>query len=237
MNSKYIRSKVILFSTAISLLAFTVRSYALALYGASAAGGPGELYILDSASGAVLQDVGPLNDSGSVNYGITGLAFHPTTRVLYGSTANNVAATRAKLVTINTNSGLVTVIGSYGMASGTLADIAFDSAGNLWGISSVGGARLYSINITTGQATLVGSSGVTGTSGGGLAISSAGVFYSTPTASRFGMFNSTTGLYTDLGNPAKPLGGAYAALSFDKYWRSLRSQLGSRFGVNSSCDH
>src|SRR5205085_2430562 len=68
----------------------------------------------------------------------------------------------------------------------------------------------------TGQATLVGPNGVsTSTTGGGLAISSGGVFYGTPTASRFGTYNSSTGAYTNIANPTKPAGGAYGALAFN----------------------
>ena len=63
---------------------------------------------------------------------------------------------------------------------------------------------------------MVGPNGVsTSTTGGGLAISSGGTFYGTPTASRFGTYNSGSGAYTDIGNPAKPNGGGYGALDFD----------------------
>jgi hypothetical protein len=109
-----------------------------------------------------------------------------------------------------------------------MADIGFDSAGNLYGVGSIGGPQLYSINIATGQATQVGAgSGLTSTSGGGLAISSAGVFYGTPTASRYGTYDSTTGAYTNITNPAKPGGGgSYAALDF--------SPSGVLYGLNSA---
>jgi len=96
-----------------------------------------------------------------------------------------------------------------------MADLAFDSAGNLYGIGSIGGPQLYSINILTGQATVIGSTGLTSTTGGGLAISPSGVFYGTPTSARFGTYNSGTGAYLNIANPAKPLGGGYGALDFD----------------------
>ncbi|MEO6183744.1 MAG: Calx-beta domain-containing protein, partial [Verrucomicrobiota bacterium] len=200
---------------ALAALALTSSANALVFYGSTAAGGPGELYILDPATGAVVQDIGPLNDSVSTNYGITGLAFHPFTGVLYGSTAGNDTNTYRKLVTINTNTALITVIGSYNAGNSTMGDIAFDSSGNLYGVSTSGGARLHSINIGTGQATLIGSSGVTFTEGGGLAISSTGVFFSTPTSGRFGTYNPVSGAYTQIVAPTRPVGGAYAALAFD----------------------
>lgn len=199
---------------------FTVNIYAATLYATSAAGGPGELFILDPATGGMVQDIGPLNDSGNTNYPVTGLAFDPTTGVLYGSTANSVAAVRAKLITINPTNAEVTVIGDFNVGNqggnpATMADIAFDVTGSLYGIGSVAGPQLYSINIHTGQATSTGDSGLTGTSGGGLAISAAGVFYGTPNSDNFGTYNPSTGQYSNITNPFKPLGGSYAALSFD----------------------
>jgi len=181
------------------------------------------LYILNSANGALLQDVGPLNDANSVNYPITGLAFHPTTGVLYGSTGNNPVATAARLVSIDPVTALVTVIGSFNAGpvntSGTpatMADLAFDAAGNLYGVGSIGGPQLYSINTATAQATVIGGTGLTSTSGGGLAISpDTSTFFGTPTSSRFGTYNSGDGTYTNIAAPTRPVGGAYAALDFD----------------------
>ena len=198
---------------------------AAVMFASTAAGSPGELYRIDSTNGAVIQDVGPLNDALSTNYPITGLAFHPVTGVLYGSTGNaGAAATQARLVTIDPVTALVTVIGSYNAgpvnSSGdpsTMADIAFNLAGQLFGVASIGGPNLYSINTATGQATLVGPNGVSiSTTGGGLAISPTNAFFGTPTASRFGTYDSTTGAYTNIANPAKPTGGGgYGALAFD----------------------
>jgi len=202
-----------------------------ALYAATSAGAPGELYIINPATGGMLADIGPLNDSLGANYPITGLAFSPISGMLYGSTGN-AGATDARLVTINPATGLVTPIGLFnagpvnsGGTPTTMADIAFDLSGNLYGVASIGGPNLYSINLLTGQATLVGANGVsTSTTGGGLAISAGGVFYGTPTASRFGTYNSGTGAYVNIANPAKPAGGGYGALSFD--------QSGVLFGLN-----
>ena len=205
------------------MLALAARTEAATLYGSTAAGGPGELYIINPATGAVVQDVGPLNDAFGVNYGVTGLAFNPFNGLLYGSTGNSVAATAARLITINPNTALVTVVGSFnaGPVSGsgtpaTMADIAFDpTSASLFGVGSVGGPQLYSINLGTGQATVLGTTGLTSTTGGGLAVSTASIFYGTPTASRFGTYNPGTGAYTDIANPTKPVSGAYAALAFD----------------------
>jgi hypothetical protein len=195
---------------------------AATLYASSAAGATGELYILNPVTGAVVQNIGPLNDALGANYPITGLAFHPTTGVLYGSTGNNPAATAARLVTINPATALVTVIGSFnaGPVNGTgtpstMADIGFNAAGVLYGVGSIGGPQLYSINIATAQATVIGNTGLTSTTGGGVAVSPGGTIFGTPTATRFGTY-SLAGAYTNIANPTKPTGGgAYGALDFD----------------------
>jgi hypothetical protein len=210
-------------SCALALMLLSARADALTLYASTAAGTTGELYILDSATGAVVQDIGPLNDINNVNYPITGLAFQPHTGILLGSTGNNPAATAGLLVKINPLTAEVLVIGPFnaGPVSGsgtpaTMADLAFDSAGILYGVGSIGGPHLYTINTSTGQATAVGNSGLTSTSGGGLAISSAGVFYGTPTSLRYGTYDSTTGAYTNITAPSLPAGvGAYTSLDFN----------------------
>src|SRR4051794_8085104 len=192
------------------------------LYASTSAGAPGELYIINQSTGAVVQDLGPLNDVNSVNYPITGLAFSPVNGVLYGSTGNK-GTVDGELVTINPATGLVTLVGPFnagptntGGTPATMADLAFDPTGNLYGVSSIGGPNLYSINVATGQATLVGPNGVsTSSTGGGLAISGGGVFNGTPTSTRFGTYNPGTGAYTNIASPTRPVGGAYAALSYD----------------------
>ncbi|HEY3393608.1 MAG TPA: PEP-CTERM sorting domain-containing protein [Lacipirellulaceae bacterium] len=211
-----------LLSTVVAL-ATCAHAYGATLYGATASGSPGRLYVLNSTNGSQVQDVGPLNDVTGLNYPITGLAFHPTTGVLYGSTGNNPVATAGRFVAINPATAQVTAIGPFNAGpvndSGTpatMTDLAFDSAGNLFGVASIGGPQLYSINIATGQATVIGNSGIASTTGGGLAISSSGVFYGTPTASRFGTYDTTTGVFTNIAAPNRPgNAGALAALDFD----------------------
>jgi len=219
--SEGLRTCAFIFTCALGFASLE-RTANAALYGATSAGGPGELYSLNPANGNALSDIGALNDLQNVNYPITGLAFNPATGLLYGSTGNSVLSTAAKLVTINPLTAKVTVIGSFntGVASSsgtpaTMADIAFDAAGNLYGVASIGGPQLYSISLATGQATVIGGTGLTSTSGGGLAISPGGIFYGTPTSTRFGTYNSGTGTYSNIANPVKPVGGAYAALDFN----------------------
>ena len=205
-----------------SLFLLAERADARVLYGSTAAGGPGQLYVLDATTGALISNVGPLQDGAGSNYPVTGLAFHPITKVLYGSTGNNPVGTAARLLTIDPSTALVTVIGSFnaGPVNGsgtpaTMTDLSFDALGNLFGVGSIGGPQLYSIDIATGQATVIGSTGLTSTTGGGLAIDPSGVFYGTPTATRYGTYDSMTGAYTNIAAPLRPAGGGgYGALSF-----------------------
>jgi hypothetical protein len=129
----------------------------------------------------------------------------PHDGALHGSTANSEAAKPSRSILTVTADGLFNAgpTNSSGTPA-TMADIAFDAAGNLYGVGSIGGPQLYSINTTSGQATAVGAgTGLTSTSGGGLAIG-AGGFYGTPTSSRFGTYDSVTGAYTNIANPTKP---------------------------------
>jgi hypothetical protein len=193
--------------------AWTQQADAQQLYGATS-GGHGELYLLNTGTGGVLQDIGPLNDSGTINYSVTGLAYNPVNGLLYGSTGG---ASGHSLLTINAASGLVTVIGSFNVGTATMTDLAFDTTGHLYGISSSGGANLYSVNIATGQATEIGSSGLSFTEGGGLAISSGGIFYAAPIPGEYGTYDPITGAYTHIAAPATPAGAgsSYAALAFN----------------------
>jgi hypothetical protein len=187
------------------------RADAQTLYGATSSG-HGELYTLNPATGGVIQDIGALNDAAAINYSVSGLAFNPITGVLYGATGG---VSGHSLLMINPVNGLVTVVGSFNAGTATMTDLAFDSSGKLYGISSSGGANLYTINTATGQATLIGNSGAAFTEGGGLAISG-GVFYGAPMPGEYGTYNPITGVYTHIATPATPAGGgSYAALAFN----------------------
>jgi hypothetical protein len=216
---------------ALAALGTASRADAGIIFGATAAGAAGHLYTLQP-NGAMATDIGATNDAGGTNYPITGLAFHPTSGLLYGSTGNNPSTTAARLVTIDPATALVTVIGAFdagptnteGVGS-TMTDLAFDASGNLYGVGSIGGPQLYSINPLTGKATVIGGTGLTSTSGGALAIDSAGAAYGSPTGTRFGTYNTTTGAFTLIANPVEPTGGgAWGAFDFD--------ETGALYGLN-----
>jgi hypothetical protein len=155
---------------------FAGHANAAPLYGATGTGGgTGTLVSIDPLTGAYTV-IGPLNDALGQNYRLTGLAFHPITGVLYGSSNNTSPTNPQSLVIVDPLTGLVTLVGSYGQDSQTMADLTFTPDGTLYGWLEPSDDDLFSINTATGQATLVGESGI-GTYGSGLAANSAGVVY------------------------------------------------------------
>lgn len=117
------------------------------LYGAKGGSSASDLYTLSTTTG-VATSVGPTGRA------LTGLAFDPTSGILYGSTSNQSPLNARALVTVDPTTGATTLVGAYGIGSDTLADIAFDSLGNLFGFSA-SGHKLYSVNKSTGVATVI----------------------------------------------------------------------------------
>lgn len=151
------------------LLSFPAQSQTL--YVATGSGGvTGNLYTVDPTTAAATV-VGPIL-AGGLPIAMTGLAFDPTTNILYGITSNNSPNIARHLVTINPATGLATDIGALGIGG---ADIAFDAAGNLY-MSSGNATNLYSVNKATGVATVIGATG-TGNGGSGLAINAGGTAF------------------------------------------------------------
>ena len=95
-----------------------------------------------------------------------------------------------RLGTVDVATGSTTVVGNMGRV---MLDIAFDSMGNLWGIS---GGNLYSVNSATAVSTLVGA-----TTGAGsinsLVFGPGGVLYAAGTS--LYSLNTTTGAGTLIG--------------------------------------
>lgn len=125
-------------------------SEAAVLYAADgSAGHLSSLVILDQSTGAVTSVVGP------IGFAVTGLAVHPTTGVLYGSTSNLSPVAAGSLIRIDKATGAGTLIGSYGISGSTMPDLTFTSDGTLYGWAQPFNA-LHTINLTTGLATRVG---------------------------------------------------------------------------------
>jgi outer membrane protein assembly factor BamB len=126
-------------------LASDTRRASFTLWGVSEAG---LLYTLDPATGLAISSI-PITGT---RFTIANLAFDPVTRVLYGSTSNHINDGRESLYTIDPRTGLATYIGPVGAYS--VAALAFDRSGRLWGITAVS-EKLYSIDTHTGAGTFV----------------------------------------------------------------------------------
>lgn len=132
---------------------------------------------------------------GPIGFAITGLAFDPTSGVLYGVTSNNSAADPHSLITIDPLTGAGTLVGDLGLGSDNASDIAFADDGTLYAWTTISGV-LASINISTGAMTLIGATGVFG---GGISFASF-VLYHIPrlTSDDIGSVDTSTGLETPI---------------------------------------
>lgn len=171
------------------------------LYGA-ASGSNSPLYIVNPATGAT-------TSVGNIGLGVTGLAEHPTTGVLYGVTALGGSDTNRRLISIDKATGAGSVIGSLGR---TVADITFRADGTLFGWTETGD-DLVTINLTTGAATVVGNAGIS-TAGSGLAFDKNGTLYFVRTGTELRTINPATGVSTLLGSLTGSPTGRVNSLTF-----------------------
>lgn len=185
---------------------------AAVLYGAKGGSSASALYTIDPATGDE-------TSVGATGIAITGLAFHPISDVLYATTTNlSPSSTNRKLYTIDPTTGTATLVGALSIGSRTVPDIAFDSAGVLYGWQT-SDTQLVTINISTGVATTYGPTGGVAVSGGGISINSGGTVYTAFSGNPQHLFNidPSTGARTDLGAMSGSIGGENcAALSFDE---------------------
>jgi hypothetical protein len=183
------------------------------------------LYILNPATGAVVSVVGP------IGFAVTGLAVHPATGVLYGSTSRASLNSPGSLIRIDKTTGAGTVIGGFGIGTQSMADLTFTSDGTLYGWLEPSADDLHTINLTTGAATSVGNSGLS-TSGSGLAAGPGDVLYFTGDGSdgTLRTVNRTTGITTVVANltGSPPPDDSIGALAF--------SPGGALYGVHIDTD-
>src|SRR5260221_1500786 len=101
------------------------------------------LLLLNPANGAVTSTIGP------IGFAVTGLAQNPLTGQVFGSTTALSTNAPRSLITVNTTTGAGTAIGPFGLLNESLADLAFDNAGILYGWGSMTG-NLFRVNQATG---------------------------------------------------------------------------------------
>lgn len=185
---------------AITCLFLGGSSRAQVLYAATGSvGSAASLYTVDPAT-AVSTLVAPVTIGGAP-IALTGLAFHPTTGVLYGITGGAPSNFRRSLVTIDASTGAATLIGTY--TPTIISDITFGGDGTLYGWVTTtnppnGIKELCSLNLTTGAVTLIGPPQGGVTEGGGLSFDTGGILYAAAATSTGSLYtvDKTTGTIT-----------------------------------------
>ena len=134
----------------------------------------GSLYMVDPRTGAA-KAVGGLRIRGRP-IGITGLAVHPRTGVLYGVTAGSSPNHRNSLVTIDPNTAEATLVGEMRVAG---SDVTFNNEGDLF-IWLPDTNQVGRINIASGRVTALGEIGDSTRLEGGIAFDAHGKLFTTP---------------------------------------------------------
>lgn len=178
MNGRTILSIV---AAAFLTLAFPARGQVHTLYAASVRSGgtnadvpiAGNLYTVNLANGAATL-IGAIRLPGAKAIGVTGMAFHPQTGILYGITSEQSPNSPHSLVTIDATSGAATLVGDLGIVG---SDVAFDPVGTLY-VWMQGTSQLGTVNVSTAAVTPIGKPGPAGPAAG-MAIDPAGMVYVT----------------------------------------------------------
>ncbi|HUL97603.1 MAG TPA: hypothetical protein VLT89_16440 [Usitatibacter sp.] len=121
----------------------------------------GNLYSVNLASGTATL-VGAIRLPGSKAIGVTGMAFHPQTGILYGITSEQSPNSPSSLVTIDPATGAATLVGDLGTIG---SDIAFDSKGTLY-VWLPATSRIGIVNVSTAAVTPIGRPGPAGSPAG-----------------------------------------------------------------------
>lgn len=221
-HAAFLARRAGLFASAFGLLLGS-GSAGATLYGATGGNAFSDLYTINPATGAAVS-VGP------IGFAVTGLAFDPTTGILYGVTSNQSPASPHSLITVDPATGAGTLIGDEQLGNTGIADITFDASGTLYGWSE-GSDELVSIDKSTGQATQLGDTGLS-TYGSGI-VDVGGILYFTGQGNEQDLrtVNKATGATTVVatlnGGPGFP-GDPIAALTTDG--ATLYGALNTDFG-------
>ena len=137
--------------------------YAASVRSTVAADAPiaGNLYSVNLANGTATL-VGAIRLPGSKPIGVTGLAAHPNSGVLYGITSELSPNSPRSLVTIDSASGAATLVGELGRIG---SDIAFDSHGTLY-IWLPSTSQLGTVDTSSAVVTPIGNPGPQGSPAG-----------------------------------------------------------------------
>lgn len=133
----------------------------------------GNLYTINLASGTATL-VGAIRLPGSKPIGVTGMAVHPISAVIYGITSEQSPNHSRSLVTIDPATAAATLVGELGVVG---SDIAFDANGTLY-MWLPQTSQLGTVNISTAAVAPLGKAGPAG-SPAGIAIDAHGMVFVT----------------------------------------------------------
>ncbi|HEY1556707.1 MAG TPA: IPT/TIG domain-containing protein [Kofleriaceae bacterium] len=193
-----------------SLGTATTPFYYDVLFAADGGSVAGNLYVVDPTNSLFVL-IGPLLDTDTAAYGLTGLAFGPD-GTLYGATTKTTET--RELVTVDPLTALVTVIGPLQETDGgtthTASDLAFSGA-TLYGWDG-DSFELLQIDPATGTVTVIGGDDEYG----GLAVSSSGTMYHVQTGgtSDLDTIDPATGDATTVGTLDYPTNAIVDSLKF-----------------------
>ena len=228
MNGRTIVSIV---AAALLTLAFSARAQLHTLYAASVRTGgsgtdvpiAGNLYTVNLANGQATL-IGAIRLAGAKSIGVTGMAFHPGTGVLYGITSELSPNSPHSLVTIDPATGAATLVGDLGTVG---SDVAFDAKGTLylWMQST---SQLGTVDVSSATVSPIGKPGPAGPPAG-IAIDPNGMVYVTAKGASGTLDN------VDLATGALQMGPPLTGAPFSTQINSMSfSPSGLLLAVNSN---
>ncbi|MEP7067915.1 MAG: hypothetical protein ABI789_01690 [Usitatibacter sp.] len=183
----------------------------------------GNLYAVNLASGTATL-VGAIRLQGSKPLGVTGMAVHPATAVLYGITSELSPNHPHSLVTIDPANGVASLVGDLGVIG---SDIAFDATGKLY-LWLPGTSQLGIVNLSNASVAPIGRPSAAG-SPAGIAIDPGGMVYVTSKGASGTLDN------VDLASGALQVGPALTGAPFSTQINSMTfSPSGLLLAVNSN---
>jgi hypothetical protein len=174
-----------------------------ALYGTDGV----NLYTVDKTTGAttLIGSLGNIEvDMGAITFDAAG--------VLYGTSVTS----SARLYTIDPGTGAATAVGPLNTGFIFEGGLAFDGSGNLFAVNEgdAQNGEMVSIDKTTGAGTIVGPSPGQARDLDDLAFDGTTLYAIDRVSNTLGTVNTTTGLYTAIGDPGASI-GASGGLAFD----------------------
>jgi DNA-binding beta-propeller fold protein YncE len=183
----------------------------------------GNLYTINLANGTASL-VGAIRLAGGKPVGVTGMAAHPSSGVLYGITSEQSPHNPRSLVTIDPKSGAATLVGELGVVG---SDIAFDAKGILY-MWLPGTSQLGVVDPSSASVAPLGRPGPPG-SPAGIAVDPQGMVYVTAKGAGGTLDN------VDLSSGALQIGPALTGAPFSTQINSMSfSPSGLLLAVNSN---